>query len=189
MLMIFICFNHFVFAEKLRKVYNIKRNGALIGKLYFNQDSEGENISLKITSEINTRLIFRINVKTEDLAHFKGEKLISSAVSRMVNGNEREIRKTSLTNDGYQLQSGTKLASFKHQISSNMMLLYIKEPVDLKPLYSDHYQSFVDVKKIAVHKYRVNLPDGNYNEYYFDNSVCKLITINHSLYTITMELV
>jgi hypothetical protein len=178
-----------VLASKLTKIYNIKRNGEVIGKLSFVQSIEGENVYLKITSQVSTRFVFKIDVQTEDLAHFKNGKLISSDVSRLVNGKAKDRKKTSLQNDGYELQSGSKFNSLNQFIGYNMMLLYTKEPLNISQVYSDNFQCFLPIKKSAEHLYRVNLPDGNYNEYHFENGVCKLVVVNHSLYTIRMELV
>lgn len=178
-----------VSAHLLVKTYNIKRNGEVIGKLSFNQNVEGENVYLKITSQVSTRFLFKIDVKTEDSAHFKNGKLISSDVSRLVNGKAKERKKTNLINDAYQLQSGTTLNNFNQSIGYSMMQLYAKEPVNISQVYSDNFQCFLPIKKNAEHQYRVNLPDGNYNDYHFENGVCKLIIVNHSLYTIRMELV
>jgi len=184
-----IALNFSAFAHKLTQVYQIKRNGEIIGKLAFNQNTEGENTYLKITSQVSTRFVFKIDVQTEDLAHFKNGRLISSDVSRIVNGKAKERKKTILQNDVYQLQAGNKFNSFNQAIAYNMMLLYTIEPVAVNQVYSDNFQCFLPIKKQAAHQYRVNLPDGNYNDYYFENGICKLVVVNHSLYTIKMELV
>lgn len=178
-----------VSAHLLVKTYNIKRNGEVIGKLSFNQNVEGENVYLKITSQVKTRFLFKIDVKTEDVAHFKNGKLISSDVSRLVNGKAKERKKTNLINDAYQLQSGATLNNLNQSIGYSMMQLYTKEPVNISQVYSDNFQCFLPIKKNAEHQYRVNLPDGNYNDYHFENGVCKLVIVNHSLYIIRMELV
>ena len=189
MVMLFVAVSFTAFANKLTKVYNIKRNGEVIGKLSFNQNTDGEDMYLKITSQVSTRFIFKIDVQTEDLAHFKNGRLISSDVSRLVNGKAKERKKTIFQNDVYQLQSGDKLNSLNQSIGYNMMLLYTKEPVYINQVYSDNFQCFLPIKKNAEHQYRVNLPDGNYNDYHFENGVCKLVIVNHSLYTIRMELI
>jgi len=184
-----IALNFSAFAHKLTQIYQIKRNGEVIGKLAFNQNTDGENTYLKITSLVSTRFVFKIDVQTEDLAHFKNGRLISSDVSRIVNGKAKERKKTTFQNDVYQLQAGNKFNSLNQSIAYNMMLLYTTEPVAVSQVYSDNFQCFLPIKKQAAHQYRVNLPDGNYNDYYFENGICKLVVVNHSLYTIKMELV
>jgi len=189
LVVVLLVLNFTAFASKLTQVYHIKHNGEIIGKLSFSQNIEGENTYLKITSQISTRFVFKIDVQTEDLAHFKNGRLISSDVSRLVNGKAKERKKTIFQNDAYQLQTGNKFNSLNQPIGYNMMLLYTTEPVSINQVYSDNFQCFLPVKKQAAHQYRVNLPDGNYNDYYFENGVCKLVVVNHSLYTIKMELV
>ncbi|WP_316804743.1 DUF6134 family protein [Pedobacter nototheniae] len=167
--------------------YNIKRNGEVIGQLYFNQKEDGNNTFLKITSKVNTRFVFKIDVETEDVAHFKNGRLISSGVNRIVNGDPKEFKKTSLQNEIYQTQAGKKTGTLKKSINYSMMLLYSKEPVNETEIYSDNFQCFVPVEKKGKHQYRITLPDGNYNDYQFEDGICKTVTVNHSMYTIKME--
>ncbi|MBO9672803.1 MAG: hypothetical protein J7577_05125 [Sphingobacteriaceae bacterium] len=167
--------------------FNIKRNGEVIGEMYFQQKNEGENTYLTITSKVQTRFVFKINVETEDQAHFKNGKLLTSNVSRTVNGNARELKKTDWVNNRYQLKTGNKTNTLDQPISYNMMLLYIKEPLNISEIYSDNFQCFIPVQKSGAHQYRIKLPDGNYNDYHFENGICKLVVVNHSLYTIRME--
>jgi len=189
LVILLLALNFSAFAHNFSQVYHIKHNGEVIGKLAFSQNTDGENTYLKITSQVSTRFVFKIDVLTEDLAHFKNGRLISSAVSRSVNGKAKERKKTTFQNDVYQLQSGNKFSSLSQAIAFNMMLLYTTEPVSVNQVYSDNFQCFLPIKKQAAHQYRVNLPDGNYNDYYFENGICKLVVVNHSLYTIKMELV
>jgi len=167
--------------------FNIKRNGELIGEMYFQQKSEGENTYLTITSKVQTRFVFKINVETEDQAHFKNGRLLTSNVNRVVNGSTKEARKTSWVNNIYQLKTGDKTSTLNQPISYNMMLLYTKEPVNISEIYSDNFQCFIPIQKNGAHQYRIKLPDGNYNDYHFENGICKLVVVNHSLYTIRME--
>ncbi|QNN41139.1 DUF6134 family protein [Pedobacter roseus] len=167
--------------------FNIKRNGELIGEMYFQQKSEGENTYLTITSKVQTRFVFKINVETEDQAHFKNGRLLTSNVNRVVNGSTKEARKTSWVNNIYQLKTGDKISTLNQPISYNMMLLYTKEPVNISEIYSDNFQCFIPIQKNGAHQYRIKLPDGNYNDYHFENGICKLVVVNHSLYTIRME--
>lgn len=167
--------------------YNIKRNGTVIGQMSFTQKEDGENVFLKITSKVNTRFVFKIDVETEDVAHFKNGKLIASGVKRSVNGNEKDAKKTNWINDYYEIKSGDKISKIKQPINYNMMLLYTTEPTDHQKIYADNFQCFLPIQKNGAHQYRINLPDGNYNDYHFENGICKLVVVHHSFYTIRME--
>jgi len=167
--------------------FNIKRNESVIGQLYFQQKEEGDNLFLQITSKVNTRFLFKIDVETEDIAHFKNGKLLTSGVFRTVNGNVKAARKTNWINSHYETLAGDQTGSLKGPICYNMMMLYNREPVNISQIYSDYFHCFLPVKKNRVHEYRIDLPDGNYNEYHFENGICRLIIVNHSMYTIKME--
>lgn len=164
--------------------FAIKRNGVVIGQMAFSCRQEGENVFYQIHSSVNTRFLFKINVETQDYAHFKQGKLFSSSVKRLVNGTQKEPKETKWINNSYQTSRGLVI---KEPINYNMMLLYAKEPTNMKEVYSDNFQCFVPIKKLGEHRYRVNLPDGNYNEYFFENGVCKAIIVKHSMYSIQME--
>lgn len=180
-----ICSLSSAFAQQSR--FNIKRNGEIIGQMYFQQKEEGENTYLTITSKVQTRFLFKINIETEDQAHFKNGRLLTSNVNRIVNGNAKQAKKTNWLNNVYQLKSGDKTSTLSQPINYNMMLLYTREPVNISEIYSDNFQCFIPIQKNGAHHYRINLPDGNYNDYHFENGICKLVIVNHSLYTIRME--
>lgn len=169
--------------------YQIKRNGDQIGTMQFYQKKEGSDTFLKMDSKVKTRFIFEINVQTLDQSHFKNGTLIYSSVHRKVNGKEKESKETKLLHQDYQLLSGTKKTTSNSPINYNMMLLYCQEPINISQVYSDNYQQMLPIYKTAPNTYRINLPDGNYNSYYFQNGTCKKVEVHHTLYLITMELV
>lgn len=167
--------------------FTIKRNGNTIGHLSVSMKEEGDQTFLKITSKVDTRFVFRLKVETEDVAHFKSGQLIRSDVNRLVNGNEKEAKETRWTNSFYEIRSGHRTNRIIQPIHYNMMLLYVREPVNLSRIYSDNYQCFLPLLKKGPHQYRVDLPDGNHNEYFFEKGICKRIIVNHGLYTLSME--
>lgn len=185
LVILFSCSITLSFAQQSK--FNIKRNGVVIGQLYFQQKEEGENVFLKIISNVHTRFVVKIDVETEDVAHFKNGKLISSGVNRSVNGHAKESKTTNWVANYYETQWGNKTNRLKQPINYTMMLLYAKEPVNIPKIYSDNFQCFLPIKNFGNHHYRIDLPDGNYNDYHFENGVCKRVIVNHSLYTISME--
>lgn len=173
--------------EKLA-VYNIKHKGLVIGQLNLSQRTTGEHLYLQLDSRVKTRFVFGIDVKTTDQAHFSKGTLVSSNVYRMVNGKEKDSKKTSLMNNFYQTLSGRDTGRLEQTITYNMMMLYLREPVDIRQVYSDNFLKFIPIRRTAAHSYRVDLPDGNFNEYHFQNGICRQVVIHHSMYTIHMEL-
>lgn len=188
MLFIFMlssCYTHLYAAEEVQ--YTITRNGAAIGRMSCIQNRIGSDLYLKISSKVNTRFVIKFDVQTEDIAHFKAGKLMSSEISRVVNGNAKEPRRTDWANHCYRIQSGEKSGVITRNIDYNMMLLYLKEPVHMEQVYSDNFQCFLAIIRTGANQYRVKLPDKSYNDYFFENGQCKRVILTHSLYTIKME--
>lgn len=169
--------------------YNVLRNGTVIGQMQFSQKTNNDDVFLKISSEVKTRLIFGIDIKTEEGSHFKNGKLISSYVKRHVNGKEKANKTTQLIDSGYKTLAENKKGQIKQNyIDYNLMLLYSKEPVGENQVYSDSFQQFLVIKKTNTHSYRIVLPDGNYNDYHFLNGVCQKVELHHSLFTINIQI-
>jgi len=169
--------------------YNVLRNGTVIGQMQFSQKTNNDDVFLKISSEVKTRLIFGIDIKTEEGSHFKNGKLISSYVKRQVNGKEKANKSTQLIDSGYKTLAENKKGQIKQNyIDYNLMLLYSKEPVGENQVYSDSFQQFLVIKKTNTHSYRIVLPDGNYNDYHFLNGVCQKVELHHSLFTINIQI-
>ena len=51
--------------------YNVLRNGTIIGQMQFYQKTYNDDVFLKISSEVKTRLIFGIDIKTEKVRILK----------------------------------------------------------------------------------------------------------------------
>lgn len=175
-------------AQETMANYTILHNGKAIGAMQFSQKTSGEDVYLKLSSQVQTRFLFEVSVNTLDQSHFKAGKLLSSNVYRKVNGKEKPCKKTKLINDNYQVLTGSRQQYIREPINYNMSLLYIQEPVHISTVYSDSFQQFLSIKKIAQNKYRIDLPDGNYNEYAFKNGICNQVWVHHTLYTIEMKL-
>lgn len=169
--------------------YNVLRNGDIIGQMQFYQKTTNNDVYLKISSEVKTRLIFGIDIKTEEGSHFKNGKLISSYVKRHVNGKEKANKTTQLVDTSYRTLAENKKGQIKQQdIEYNLMLLYSKEPAEENHVYSDSFQQFLVIKKIKNHSYRIVLPDGNYNDYHFLNGICQKVELHHSLFTVNIQI-
>ncbi|MDR6782983.1 hypothetical protein ABIE26_000529 [Pedobacter africanus] len=175
-------------AQEKRVKYNIIRNDNVIGQMQFSQKNESGNLYLTMTSLTKTRFVFNIEVNIEERAHFQNGQLISSSVQRRVNGKEKANKQTRLVNNSYQLHSNQNISRLNQPIRYNLMMLYANEPSELEQVYSDNYQQFLDIKRTGAHTYRIQLPDGNYNDYHFANGLCHEIIIHNTLYTIKMQM-
>lgn len=178
-----------VMAQDQTLNYNVLHNGSIVGHMQLQQRINGDEIFLKIASEVKTRFIFGVKVNVDEESHYCNGKLISSHVHRTVNGKEKANKYTKASGNGYQLIDDDKTGSFNQkQIGYNLCMMYLKEPVGLSQIYSDNFQQYVQIKQVDGHTYRIDLPDGNYNFYTYTNGICSKVELHHSFYKIQIQL-
>jgi len=176
-------------AQVQTREYNVSYKGDNVGNMQLYQNKTGEDVYMKMVSNVQMNFIVNIKVNTEEESLFQSGKLIYSNVSRKVNGKEKLNKQTKATGDTYQTSSGGKPGSINNKlIDYNFSLLYSNEPVDIKIIYSDNFQQFLHIQKVSDHKYKIELPDGNYNYYSFQNGICSKVEVHHTFYTIQITL-
>jgi hypothetical protein len=187
---LFVALSSLAFAQEQTLNYNVLHSGNTVGHMKLQQVKDGDDTFLKIASDVKIRFVFSIQVNIQEDSHYRNGKLLCSHVSRRVNGKQKADKLTKANGDSYQLTDDGKISSINQkQISNNLTMMYLQEPVGLSQIYSDNFQQFVQVKQVESHTYRINLPDGNYNYYTYTNGVCSKVDIHHSLYTIQIQLV
>ena len=185
-----LLFLSFTTKELEQKIeYKVIFHGDSVGNMLVYKNKTGDNVSLKMVSNVQTRFIVKVKVKAEEVSSFKNGKLIYSNVSRIVNGKEKAAKQTKATGNTYQATSfGKPVAVENKPIDYNMSMLYCEEPLNKQTVYSDNFQKFLDIEKISLHKYKIVMPDGNYNYYTFQNGICQTAELHHSFYTIYIQL-
>lgn len=176
-------------AQEQTVKYNVLHSGKVVGHLNLYRRQQGDDLYLKMISQVKMRFIFSVKVDIQEESMFSKGKLINSTVCRHVNDKEKCNRQTRAVASGYQTVAEGKCGKLdQQQIGANLMLLYCREPDDQAQVYSDNFQQFLQVKQVSPHVYRIDLPDGNYNFYSYTNGVCSKVDIHHSLYTIQIQL-
>ena len=151
--------------------------------MVFNQRVAGNTLYLKINSDVETRFLIKIKIQSVEEAVFDNGKLLYSSIHRIVNGKEKTSKQTTLYGKEYQLISDHKQeGSNSGAIADNILTLYYREPLNISRIYSDSFQQFLDLKKIAAHCYKIALPDGNENLYFFQDGICTKVEVHHSFY-------
>jgi hypothetical protein len=163
--------------------YAVMRNGAEIGWICLSKSEADNQSTIRLTSEVSVRLLFKFTVKANEQAEFSNGKLVHSYIYRKMNGNVKADRHTRFTGNGYEVSdpSGKKELNLNY-VNYNMNCLYFQEPVGIAQVYSDNFQQFVPIEKKPEGYYIVKLPDGNSNQYYYKNGVCVAVHVNHTWY-------
>ncbi len=176
-------------AQNQELLYDVIRNGKNIGSVKVQCSTYGDYKSYKLQSRVRSRFILSFIAEANEEAIFHNGVATYTSLNRKLNGTEKANKKMILTNEGYQLQKeGTGKQLNFPDIRNNILTLYYTEPSDLKLVYSDNYQQYLEIVKSGDHSYKLILPDGNYNQYHYRDGLCFSIDINHSLYSATVQL-
>ena len=186
-----LCFfvTAFAFSQEKKLEYNIKRNGDVVGNILFIQNSNGNRTTLKMESEVRIRFVFLITVKAQEETIYDNGIMTWSSVFRKTNENVKADKKTKAAGSSYTIYKGSNAETLNnYPIRYNMLSIYILEPVNISKVYSDNFQQFIDIQKLEERHYKIKFPDGNYNEYYYNNGVCTKVEVHNTLYSATVEL-
>ena len=165
--------------------YKVMQSGSEIGWINLKRNTFGQNATISLVSEVKKRIIFLVSVNETQESEFKNSQLIKSTCFRKIN-NEITVNKQLIFNGKrYELiQEGMRKQLPIILISNNLLTIYFQEPVNIDSVYSDNFQCFLNIEKKAKGEYKINLPDGNENYYYYINGVCSRVRIKHPLYSI-----
>ena len=185
LLIILLIFSTNSYSQNKKFNYQIIRNGDKVGSLLFSETSTGDLDYLKMESDVKTRLIFTFTAHASEEAVYNNGILLRSSIYRRLNGTEKANKQHEATgNRQYLIRTG-KTSEFTktYPITYNMLSLYSKEPENISKVYSDNFQTFLAIEKAASHKYKITLPDGNYNYYYYKNGILNLVEVHHTFYS------
>jgi len=169
--------------------YDVFYKNNVVGNMQINKMVRDENVYLMMVSKVHMKLITSFRVHIKEQSQFNKGRLMYTNVYREVNGKVKANQKTTAVGDAYQIDSHGKTGTISNKsISSNLILLYFYEPVQMHEVYSGNFQQFVGVKPVGEHTYRIDLPDGNYNFYTYKDGICSRVEVHSSMYTIRMEL-
>lgn len=169
--------------------YQVIRNGNKVGSLHFTQSTIAGMNYMKLESEVKTKFIFTFTVSAKEEAVYSNGILLRSSIYRQMNGSEKANKQLQATNNQYILHTGKNSEVKKnYPITCNMLSLYSMEPLGIDRVYSDSFETFVAIQKTGEHRYKITLPDGNYNYYYYKQGILTLVEVHHSLYSANIVL-
>lgn len=169
--------------------YKIIFRGDSIGNMMLYKNQAGSNVSFKTVSNVQVRFFIKVKVQSEEVSNFQNGRLMYSSVSRFVNGKEKTNRQTKITGNIYQATSfGKPVPITDELIDYNFSMMFCQEPLNKRTVYSDSFQQLLNIEEVALHRYKVVLPDGNYNYYTFKDGICNMAELHHSFYTIYLQL-
>lgn len=170
--------------------YSINRHGKQVGSLNFKKVKAGDKTSYVIESDVKVSMILSIHVEAKESSLYQNDILQSSSLFRKVNGNKKINRQIKNNGTGLTVtEDGEEEVLKNFSVKYNMHCLYVQEPVYFTNVFSDNYKQFIPIKKVTEHQYKVSFPDGNSNEYFYANGVCRQVNVRSKLFDAEFMLV
>jgi hypothetical protein len=177
------------FAQDKRLSYTVKKNGKDIGTLVFKETITGQRITHLMFSDIKVRFVLSIHAKGKEEAIYDNGILSFSRTFQKMNGEVETDNTTIKKNNSYLISSGSDSSILKtFPIYFSMASLYGTEPLQYKEVYFDKYKKLLPIQAIGPHHYKIVFPNGNNNEYFYNNGICTRIKVNAVLFNIEMIL-
>lgn len=144
---------------------------------------------LSLTSDVKTKFIFSFSDYAAETASFENGIMVFSSFYQKQNGSDKAKKMTIASGQYYKLiDDGVSKLITCEPITYNMLLLYTTIPEKISKVYSDNYQKLLDIHKVESNKYKLSLPDGNFNYYTYTNNVCTRVDIERTFFTIQFVL-
>jgi hypothetical protein len=172
------------FAQKRTLHYDVTKNGNVIGYVSVSEIKKGTTVFLKLNSEVKVSLLlFSYNSNVTEEAIFEDGILVYSFYYKMENGKSKSmIAKRS--GAYFNINSNGNMYLRNISVHTNTLQMYFNSFVGDAKAYSNQYQQFLDVRKIAGNRYTLTLPDGSLNYYQYKKGVCTKVDVVRSLFTI-----
>jgi hypothetical protein len=181
----FLIFQSNTRSQERKLIYDVMKNGNNIGMIILLELTKDQKKILSLTSDVKTKFIFSFADHSEEAAAYEDGVMVYSSFYQKQNGSDKANKKTIASGNSYKLIDDgiSKLISCS-PIRYNMLLLYTKIPETIYKVYSDNFQKLLDIKKVEENKYRLSLPDGNYNYYTYKNGVCTKVEVERTFFTV-----
>ena len=177
-------------AQEQSLQYAINRHGKRVGELTFKQVKESTKTTYTVESLVKVSILLSFTVQAWENSVYENDVLQSSSLVRKVNGKERTNKVIKTTGSGLTISNKNEEKVVKNYlVKYSTHCLYVAEPVSYTNVFSDNYQQFIPIQKLAVHHYKISFPDGGSNEYFYENGICKKVKVRSSLFDAEFVLV
>jgi hypothetical protein len=170
--------------------YDIHRQGEKVGELTLLQTTDNRKVTYNIESLVKVKMIMAFTIQSWEQSVYENELLQASSLRREVNGKQKASKTIRSSGSSLIVRNAGKEKELKnHQVKYSTHCLYTMEPKGLGRVFSDSYQQYIPILKLANQHYKVDFPDGASNEYFYENGICKRVMVKSTLFNAEFHLV
>ena len=176
-------------AQERRLLYDVMRNGKVIGKIDVTENVVGTRRMLILTSAVKTGFVFAFTDNTYETAGYENGVLMYSTFHQNQTGSSVANKSTIFAGSLYKVTDNavSTMVNF-NRIPFGMLMLYFHVPDTISKVFSGNYQKMLDIKKEGDNRYRLSIPDGKYNYYTYKNGICSKVEIIRTMVSLQFVL-
>jgi hypothetical protein len=176
-------------AQNVQLKYKIMLNGSEMGSMSLQRSGSQSNTQLSLESKAKKRFIVSFEIYEKHTEVFQNNIMTTASVFRQVNGKTKINKQISCEGSNCKIASEGKTNTIALKpVSWSILNLYFAEPEKINEVFSDSFQQMLKIEDMGNHSYKILLPDGNSNYFYYTNGICAKETINHSFYKVELIL-
>lgn len=167
--------------------YKVMRSGSEIGWVSLFRQSDSLSTFISMASQIRIQVLFTISLIAKEESEFRGGQLAHSYFYRKRNSTVKADRHTRLQGSRYWVEDedGRKPLDLP-AVSYNTLCLYYEEPKNRVFVYSDNCQCNLPIEHRPDGAYRISLPGGGTNDFYYRSGDCSQVKIDYGYYSVTL---
>ena len=184
-LMILLCANFHSPAQEKSFHYDVIKNGKVIGFVNVSQKTNGNTTMLELKSRVKaTWLAFEYNSDITENVVFKDGIMIYSFYYKKENGKETRVETEKNGDYVNVVDNGQTSLNYQTPVRYNTVQLYFDSPGMITSAYSNHFRQFLELKKVTTNRYRLTMPNNNYNYFNYQNGKCIQVDVERILFTL-----
>lgn len=170
--------------QEKKLYYDVIHSGSKIGQIILIETIKDNRIFYVLKSEVKTRYIFSYQLHSIEKAVFENDIMSYSFFYQKQNG--KETTNEAIVSGYYfkLISNGNIDSQYYIPVRFNTLQLYTNCPGESVKVYSTHYQKFLDLVKVSGSRYRLDLPNGNFNYLNYKNRICTSVDVERSFFTI-----
>lgn len=168
--------------------YDILKSGKVVGTMSASMKKNNNGTEYLTESRITMSMVLSVDVYNRVSGFFINGELQKGGIMRKVNGKVKANTQITLNNGKYTITEPENTTSLNAKIGYTTACLMYIEPVNNKQVFSEVFKKFLLVKKIAEHKYALQLPDGYENIYTYKDGHCIEADIKSSIADLVIRL-
>jgi hypothetical protein len=168
--------------------FNIRALGIDLGEMTVTQVSEGEEVIVEATSEVEVNFIFTFEVRYVQYCKYRSGELLESSLKTYKKGEVNSDTRLTKVKDGYVLEKDGEVTVINDRITYSGSMLYFNEPKDVDSMYIEMSGAKDQVKHIGAHVYEVlDTESGRKRTYEYEGGKLVKTEIHYRLATIRTE--